>query len=159
LAFECVAAGAQLSVAADRADDAVSRYRSVWAARPLNTALSPMRNTAANSDDKISLRSILLIVGAFVVAGLLTINSVYFPQTRELSGVVQNLGSVDSGIGQGRGGGNREYASIKLQSGTIVLARVVSGGVLSVGENVKVLEQKRFIGPAIFQVVSIEPRP
>jgi hypothetical protein len=117
-----------------------------------------MRNAAADSDEKIGLTSILLIAGTIVVAVLLTINNVYFSTERELSGVVLTVGTVDSGVGLGRGGGNREYASVELRGGTTVLARVVSGSALSVGENVKVLEQKRFFGPAIFRVVSIEPQ-
>ena len=116
-----------------------------------------MRNTAPDSDEKIGLRGILLIVGAFIIAGVALINGVYFSHTRERTGIVQSVGSVD--VGRGSGGGNREYASIKLEDGSTVLARVVAGSTMSAGDTVKVLEQQRFVGPSIFQVVSIEHQP
>jgi hypothetical protein len=111
-----------------------------------------MGNTVANSNEKTSVTSIFLIVAAVVVCVALMINSVYFRQTRELSGIVESSGSADSRVG------NREYASIKLENGVTVHARVVAIGALRTGETVKVQEQKRFFGPPIFQVVSIEPR-
>ena len=118
-----------------------------------------MRNSAPSSEDKIGISSILLIVGAFIVAGLVLLNEVFFAKTRELIGVVQSVGYVAVGAGNGRGGGEREYSSIYLEDGSTVLARVVAGSTMSAGDTVKVLEQQRFVGPSIFQVVSIEHQP
>ena len=117
-----------------------------------------MRKTAASSEDGIGIFSILLIIGVFIAAGLVLLNEVFFAQTRELIGVVQSVGYVAVGAGNGRGGGEREYSSIYLEDGSTVLARVVVGSDMSAGDTVTVLEQQRFVGPAIFQVVAIEPR-
>ncbi len=114
--------------------------------------------TNADSVDRTTCSSLIWIAVAFLIAGLLLLNSVYFSQSRELMGVVDSIGTVDAGVGNGRGGGNREYASIKLANGNKVLARVSSIRALNIGESVTVLEQKRFVGPAVFQVVLVEPQ-
>ena len=112
-----------------------------------------MPNAAADSSQKIGLSNILFIAVVLIMAGFLAIDRVYYSQTRELSGLVQSQGNVDSRFN------NRGYASIKLENGDTVVAQVAPGISVRTGETVKVLEQKRLFGRKGFYVVSIEPRP
>jgi hypothetical protein len=112
-----------------------------------------MPKSLSDPDEKLSMASWLLIASIFAVAGLLLINSDYFPKSRTLTGVVRNTVMTAAGLGNGRGV-NQEHASVKLQNGQVVLARVSTNNNLQPGEVVGVLEQQRFVGPSRFQVIA-----
>ena len=69
------------------------------------------------------------------------------------AGVVQTSGSISASRIKG---GTREAATVLLADGTVVTAYVVSGGALSAGDRVRVLEQRALLGPSAFQVVARE---
>ena len=70
------------------------------------------------------------------------------------TGVVQTSGSIGASRIKG---GTQEAALVLLENGAVVTAYVASGGALSAGDHVRVLEQKALLGPSAFQVVAKEP--
>ena len=74
-------------------------------------------------------------------------------EPRRLAGVVESTGAISVAKIQG---GTREEASIRLSDGTLVFAYVVSGGPLSEGDRVLLLEAHRPLGGPVYQVVGKE---
>ena len=68
-----------------------------------------------------------------------------------VSGVVQSAGTASYGRIRG---GTKQVASVLLSDGTVVPAYVVSGGLVSVGDNVRVLKERRLFGGSTYQVIA-----
>ena len=90
----------------------------------------------------------LVIVGGFVLLNW----SGSAPQS--LSGVVETVGPVSVSRVHGA---SQEAASVRLSNGALVTAYVVSGGPISPGDPVRVLEQSRLVGWPSYEVVAKEP--
>lgn len=96
-----------------------------------------------------------VVVGACVLVGLFLAIRMPSGAPVSLVGVVQSSGSISVAKIQG---GTREAASVLLPDGKVVTAYVVSGGPLSPGDKVRVLEQPRALGDSVYQVVAKETR-
>jgi hypothetical protein len=93
--------------------------------------------------------AVVLIVGVFLLfrwSG---------SEPTRLAGVVESAGPVSVAKIQGA---TREQASVRLADGTLVLAYVVSGGPLSEGDRVLLLEANRPLGGSVYQVVGKNPQ-
>jgi hypothetical protein len=96
-----------------------------------------------------------VVVGACVLLGLFLAIRMPSGAPINLVGVVQSSGSISVAKIQG---GTREAASVVLSDGNVVTAHVISGGPLSPGDKVRVLEQRRMLGSSVYQVVAKEIR-
>ena len=67
-----------------------------------------------------------------------------------MTGIVESSGTISVARIKG---GTREAASVRLADGRIVEAYVVSGGPLSKGDAVYLVEQRRVLGGPVYQVV------
>lgn len=76
-------------------------------------------------------------------------------EPRRLDGVVESTGTISVAKIKG---GTREEASVRLADGTLVFAVVVSGGPLSKGDKVLLLEASRPLGGPVYQVVGKRPQ-
>jgi hypothetical protein len=72
---------------------------------------------------------------------------------RPLSGVVQSVGPISVSRVHGA---TQEAASVRLPNGSLVTAYVASGGPISPGDTVRILEQPRLVGWPSYEVVSKE---
>ena len=68
-----------------------------------------------------------------------------------VSGVVQSAGAASYGR---ISGGTQQVASVLLSDGTIAPAYVASGGLVAVGDNVRVLKERRLFGGSTYQIVA-----
>ena len=69
----------------------------------------------------------------------------------QLHGVVESAGAINLGR---TSGGTRESAMVRLDDRTLVKAYVISGGPLTSGDKVALLEEHRLLGGPIYQVVA-----
>ena len=107
-----------------------------------------MQTSANDSFERMSICSVLWINFVIAAAGLFMATRVHLVDIQELTGVVKSSGISKTSFG------NREFASVRLQNGKIVLAQVTSRNALQSGDAVTVIEQQRFTGPANLKVVS-----
>ena len=70
-----------------------------------------------------------------------------------VAGIVESSGPINLGK---MSGGTREIASVRLTNGALVSAPVVSGGPLTAGDTVTLLEEPKSIGVSAYQVVGKE---
>jgi len=70
---------------------------------------------------------------------------------RSAIGTVQTSGAVSVAKAQG---GTQAAASVRLSTGNLVTAYVVSGGPVAPGDQVRLLEQSRLFGAPVYQIVA-----
>jgi hypothetical protein len=104
-------------------------------------------------EPKIRVARDMLIAGLIVCTFLLLRFSAWGP--KQATGVVESSGAISV---PKIAGGTREEAYVRLADGTLVFAYVVSGGPLSKGDKVFLLETHRLWGGAVYQVVGKESR-
>jgi hypothetical protein len=89
--------------------------------------------------------AVVLVVGAFLLfrwSGSAPV---------QVSGVVESAGAVSVAK---ISGGTRERATVRLTNGAVVFAFVASGGPLSPGDRVTLLEERRLLGGPVYQIVA-----
>ena len=70
---------------------------------------------------------------------------------RQVTGTVQASGAISA---ERVAGGTREAASVRLESGNLIMAQVAEGGPLAPGDKVRLVEQSRLLGGPVYQVVA-----
>jgi hypothetical protein len=75
------------------------------------------------------------------------------PTGNQVAGIVLSSGAIARGKAQG---GTREAATVRLPSGRIVSAMVISGGPLSPGAHVTLLERARLVGGPTYDIIAAD---
>jgi hypothetical protein len=91
-------------------------------------------------------------LGLLVIAAVFLAPKLPWGASHTVDGIVESAGPLN--FGKYSGGGVREVATVRLSNGQIVTTGVSSGGPLSPGDHVAVLEQPHLVGPSAFVVVA-----
>ena len=101
--------------------------------------------------DATNKKTIVSIIAAVLFVGLFLASRWPASAPRSLTGTVQNSGSVSVARVQG---GTQSAASVRLSNGNLVTAYVVSGGPVTPGDKVRLLEQANLFGAPVYQIVA-----
>jgi hypothetical protein len=106
-----------------------------------------MLGEASNTKTTVGVLAMTLFIGLFLASRW----SASLP--RSVTGTVQSSGAISAAKVQG---GTQAAASVRLSTGRLVTAYVVSGGPVAPGDKVRLLEQTSLLGTAAYQIVAKE---
>ncbi len=92
----------------------------------------------------------MVVLFAFGLMGIILVSRLLTSTSHPIEGVVESIDSVGAALDRGAG---VEDVSVRLTDGSVVLAEVVNGRTLQVGDEVRVMEQPSSVsGPAYLVV-------